>query len=83
MYIYLINSTLCLCLIIIIINRLHLTMHQTIGLTHYYMFDYATALCDILYKRLRNTLTYLLSDYWVMDYRTNRLTDYRANGLMD
>jgi len=26
-----------------------------------YMFDYATALCDILYKRLRNTLSYLLT----------------------
>ena len=26
-----------------------------------YMFDQATALCDILYKRLRNTLTYLLT----------------------
>jgi len=25
------------------------------------MFDLATALCDILYKRLRNTLTYLLT----------------------
>ena len=26
-----------------------------------YMFGWATALCDILYKRLRNTLTYLLT----------------------
>jgi len=25
-----------------------------------YMFDSATALCHILYKRLRNTLTFLL-----------------------
>jgi len=23
----------------------------------HYMFDYGTALCDILYKRVRNTLT--------------------------